>query len=537
MTVAQVDQVTVEVLRSSTGVNAQIDQVTGEVLRLKLPAALVDQVTAEVLRKESVTYTDLNINVDDIRCILVETTARVSGVETTRYLSSRPYVDTENSRIYLPYLRSSSVKLVERLDIEGNSSISYGDIEFDNTSGELDSWFSDIWANRSITVLIGDVRNVRSTYQTIFSGVIEDVGSRNRDALNLKLRNKFERLNAPVSETKLGGSTSNKAELLPLCLGECFNVTPLLTNPATLEYQVHNGGIEQIIEVRDNGVPVSKTATVSTGKFTLAATPAGKITASVQGERSPDYKNTVRGIVQRLVTYYGGYPSQRFSGADLDFDNLDQFDIDNPQPIGVFVDGRENVMSLCSSVARSVGAQMVMNREGRMQLIKVDVPAGGPYDAIGVGDIIKGSLYISEKLPVSASFKVGYCKNWTVQTGLLTGIPRAHKDLFEQEWLSYTATDTTVKSNYKLDAEPEQIDTFLLTEADAQAEAERLLALFSVPRFIIAFDSPAPQMNLRLGDYVTITYPRFGMDSGKNGMVVGLSLDWDTFTVKVEVLI
>jgi hypothetical protein len=382
----------------------------------------------------------------------------------------------------------------------------------------------------------GAFRWPRANFNVIFNGVIEDIGSKARDTVNFALRDKLQRLNTTVSDTKLGGSTSNKNELIPLCFGECFNVSPLLTNPATLEYQVHNGGIESIIEVRDNGVPVSKTATLGTGKFTLAATPAGKVTASVQGSKGASYQNNVRQIVQMLVTNYGTPVSNRFVGADLDTFNLDEFETANQQPIGVYLDGRENLLTVCSEIAGSVGAQLVMSREGRLQLIKVDIPVASEYD-ITADDIINGTLAISEKVPVVGAFKLGFDKNYTVQTGLLTGIPAAHKSLYAQEWLTVTSSDATVKTNYRQNEEPQQRDTFLLTTTDATDEADRLLALFSVPRFVVSFESPASMMFLRLGDAVTIYHDRFGLDAGRIGMIIGLSLDWDKHIVKVEVLI
>ena len=499
--------------------------------------AVISQVSVEVLRSTPPTLTDLVVTTDAIRCILVEPVASVASVETTRYLSSRPYVDEVNGRVYTPNVRSSSVRLVERININGKSSINSGDIEFDNTEGTLDTWFDDVWVNRNVNVLVGDVRDPRSSFQIIFNGVIEDIGTRARDTVNLRIRDKLNRLNVPVSEEKLGGATSNKNELLPICLGECFNISPLLTNPATLEFQFNKVGSESIIEVRDNGVPVSVTADLGNGKFTLLTSPAGKITASVQGELSIDFKTTVRGIVQRLISAYGEPPENRFGGVDIDLANFDTFDAANQQPIGVYISRRQNLLSICSKIASSVGAQLVMSREGKLQLIKAEVPPAGSYRAINSSNMTLGSLRIRDKIEVQAGFKIGYDKNWAVQDGLLTGIPEEHKALFAQEWLTVTASDAAVKSAYKIDEEPKQIDTFLLVDADATTEANRLLALFKVPRFSLEFEGYAELMDLRLGDYVTITNSRFGLDAGKNGTVVGLSLDWDKYKVTVEVLV
>lgn len=487
-------------------------------------------------------YTDWLEDQSAIRCILVEPAVKSGGVEVMRYLSSRPFKsapgDTPANTVYNPIIIGSSVRTVERLNVLDRSAfLSFGDIELINRDGSIDDWLLDIWSNRAITVLHGDVRWTRAEFQIIFAGVVEDIGSRSRDSLNLKLRDKLQRQNMPVTELVLGGSTNNKNQLVPLTFGESHNISPLLTNPATLEYQVHGGQIERLIEVRDNGVPVSATATLSTGKFTLAASPFGKITASIQGDKpSTTWHNTTKKIIERLVTGYGE-TTNRFDSSDLDATNLAAFDTANPQVLGVYLSARENLLTVCNDIAATVGSRLAMSRAGLLRLIKIELPAPGTPFEISTQDVIAGSMRITQKLPVQSAFKLGFAKNWTVQDGLDTRIPNEHKDLYSKEWLTVTAADATTKTDYRLDGEPEQIDTYFLTESDANTEATRLLNLFKVPRFIVSFDGPARLLQLELGQAVTLTYPRFGMENGKSGMVVGLSPDWDSAAVSVEVLI
>lgn len=470
-----------------------------------------------------------------IRCVLVEAVASVSGVETTRYLSTKNYTDETAARIYDSVVNASSVQLVERMSLDGSPSMSFGDIEIYNVDGAFDSWLTDIWANRAIKVLVGDVRWLRADFVTIFNGAIDDIDSKSAQTLNIKVRDKLQWLNTPMTEAKLGGTTTNKNELIPLCFGECFNVTPLLANPATLEYQVHNGAIERIIEVRDNGVPVSSTNTLSTGKFTLTTQSFGRVTASVQGDKPAAWNTTVANIINRIVTAFGG--ASKFTGGDIDSTQFTAFNTANPQPVGIYLADRNNTLAVCNRIAASVGAQLVMSRLGLLQLLKVDLPAPGTPFAIDSDDIIQNTFSIAQKLPVRAAYKVNYDHDWTVQEGLKTEIPSEHKVMYEQEWLDVTAQDVTVKTNYKLDADPIAVDTMLLTESDATTEATRLLNLYKTPRFVVTFTGTARLVQLTLGSAVTITYPRFGFDAGKSGQVIGLSIDWSNLSVKVEVLV
>ena len=470
-----------------------------------------------------------------IRCILVECVSNITGTNTTHYLSTKEYIDSVAGRIYEPIVNADSVQLIERMSLDGAPSMSFGDVEIHNMDGSLDSWLSDIWVNKSITILVGDIRWLRSDFVTIFSGTIDDIDSRSAETLNIKIRDKLQRLNTPMSETKLSGTSINKNELIPLCFGECFNVTPLLSNPATLEYKVHDGPIEEIIEVRDNGVPVASSKTLTQGRFTLSAQPFGQVTCSVQGSKPSLWDKTVSKVIQQIVLNYGG--SNKFVSGDLDTVQLASFDTANPQPIGLYLPDRDNTLSVCNQIAASVGAQLVMSRLGKLQLLKIELPAPGTPFEIGVDDVVQNSISISSKLPVRAAYKVNYNRNWTVQEGLQTGIPEEHKKMYALEHVSVTAQDTTVKTNYALDAEPVAVDTMLLTEADATSEATRLLNLFKQPLFTISFTGTARLVELTLGAPVTLTYPRFGLEFGKSGQVIGLSIDWSTLLVKVDILV
>ncbi|MBP7953538.1 MAG: hypothetical protein KAZ14_00045 [Nitrosomonas sp.] len=468
-----------------------------------------------------------------IRCVLVEVVTNVSGSNITRYLSSKAY--SNGSQIYDLIVNADSVQLIERMSIDGQPSMSFGDIELYNIDGSIDSWLFDIWVNKIINVYIGDVRWIRSDFVTIFSGVVDDIDSKSKGSINIKIRDKLQRLNTPMTEVKLGGTTVNKNELIPLCFGECFNVTPLLSNPATLEFQVHSGAIEDIVEVRDNGVPVAITKNLAAGKFTLANQPFGQVTTTVQGDKPSLWNTTASKIIQRIATVFGG--TEKLTTADFDTAQLAAFDTANTMPVGVYLTSRENTLSACNSIANSVGAQLVMSRLGKLQLLKIGIsPLVGAF-TIDENDIVSGSLSISQKLPIKAAFKVNFDKNWTIQSDLQTGIPKTHKDMYALEYVSVTAQDNTVKTAYGLDSEPIAVDTMLLKESDATTEANRLLNIYKQPRFVVTFTGTPRLIQLELGQQIKIKYPRFGMDSIKDGQVIGLSVNWANLTTKVEVLI
>lgn len=228
------------------------------------------------------------------RCVLVEINVGLAGGgNVTRYLSTRPYVtgtaDTPANTVYTARI-NGGIKFSRKINLDGGISLSFGDIELTNMDGGLDSWLYDYWSNRAFTIYLGDVAWARADFRPVFYGVTTGIDTRSRSVVNVKISDKTQRLNTPMTINKLGGATALDDTLVPLLFGEAHNVTPLLTNHATNEYQLHDGtysAFENIIEVRDNGVPVAFTATAGTGKFTLTATPYGTVTASAQGAVIP----------------------------------------------------------------------------------------------------------------------------------------------------------------------------------------------------------------------------------------------------------
>lgn len=473
------------------------------------------------------------------RCILIEAAVRVAGVETTRYLSSSNYItgasDAPAHRAYESAIQGG-VTITEKLSIDGSASLAWGDIELGNESGSRDSWLNDVWENRAITIWSGDARWPRADFRLIFSGVMAGISSRERGTLNIALRDKAQRLNTPLSENKLGGSTDNRDRLRPLCFGECHNVEPLLVSPALLQYQVHDGAIESVIEVRDNGVPVAFTANLAAGTFVLTSQPAGLITVSVQGDKFGGvYRNTVGSLIERIVTGYGKV-GERFTAADLDTANFTAFEAAHPQTVGLYLPERTNTIQACADLAASVGAQPVPGNTGRLCLLKIALPAPGTATPAGPGEMIQRTLHATDRPAVVAAVKLGYCRNWTVQNALQSGIPEAHKALFAQEWLTKTASDSATAATYKLSAEPVQADTLLLAGLDASAEAARRLALWRVQRTVYAFTATPALMLQALGSPITLTSNRFGLSAGVPGQVVSISRDWTTCRTALEVL-
>ncbi|MDN4061655.1 hypothetical protein QPK31_25875 [Massilia sp. YIM B02769] len=478
------------------------------------------------------------------RCVLIEAAARVNGVETMVYMATKAFTtspaDSPANTQYLP-IATVGTLFTERLSLEGDGALSAGNLEIDNTAGVRDAWAGAayVWKNREIRAYIGDIRWPRSDFRMIFNGIVADIAPSGRSALLLKLRDKLQRLNTAITEVKLGGETEQKDALLPFAIGQVSNITPLPINPATLTYGYHCASAEGVIanEARDNGAPVAMTSNPAAGTVTLESTPAGAVTLSIKGDNGAGYCDTAATMCKRLATGYGK-AADRFTAADLDLANIAAFDAAHPQPMGLYSTDRLNVLAACQMLLGSIGAQLVMSRLGLMRLIQVALPGAGTPFVIRPEHMVDGTLQPAGRTDVVGAVKLGFAKNWTVQdAGTLANLPEVHKALFTEEWLTTTKTDAATLATYRLNAEPVQVDTMLLTRADADAEAQRRLDLWKVPRTTYDFDGVPELLQLELGQAVTVYSPRFGMDAGVSGIVISLAPDWNTGRVKVGFLV
>lgn len=480
---------------------------------------------------------------DHIRTILVEISGVIiGGVSSTLYLSNKSFTttstDTPANTTYDPCI-VGGVSFSESISLDYTTNIGFGDIEIANINGERDAWLNYIFTNKTIKLYIGDPRWTKADFYLIFNGIVDDITSRDRNTLNLILLSKLERLNNPITETLLGGTGNNKDRLLPILFGECFNIEPLNTDsvPNVLEYMVHNGPIEDIIEVRDKGVPVSITKNLAQGKFTLNNTPFGQITASVQGYKPSTYSDNIATIIENIILNYGPSNS-RLTSSDIDTANFTTFKSTYTDPVGYYCKDRTNILEICQNLAKSIGAALVCNSQGLVRLVRLSIPGSGTTMEVTAEDMEFNSLSMSEKPLVKGSVKLNYCKNWTVQNASsLAGVVNQNNiTLFDREWLSTVSTNSTVVSDYALSTEPQEEYTYFLTSTPAATEATRRLNLWSTPRFIYTATYYAHMLPVELGDNLTITHRRFNF-STKTGIVVSIDRDWIAGRVTIGVLI
>lgn len=353
---------------------------------------------------------------DIVKTVVVQVAPLVSGVATDFYLSTHDLVLADGTAC-TPIIKSD-ISLTESLNLDYTSSISYGDISVANNTGAYDTWLTStyIWANKPISVYLGELPPAGNSvdlvnFELIFSGLVSDIDSKDATTINLKLRDNLQVINTSISEALLGDynptnlvnyTNPYRANLIPICYGEVHNITPMLTAPALLEYRVHLDDVEQIVEVRDNGVPVAFTQ-VGGGSFRLVYPAKGTITCSVQGAKKT--ANYVTSITDLTYTNTAANTIATILLDKIPYSSIDttSFTTLAQQPVGLYLTERANILSTCQDLAKGCGVVFGASRTGQYQLTSINPPA-------------EKSFYVGsyEVAPYSVTFKPDGTKMYVI---------------------------------------------------------------------------------------------------------------------------
>lgn len=283
------------------------------------------------------------------------------------------------------------------------------------------------------------------------------------------------------------------------------------------------------------------------GAFRLASDPTGLLTCDGENPplASPYNASTVSNLLRAL------------SGV-----SLGRAHFDNDAAAGLYLREQVSKLEAVNRVASSLSAFMSWWRPSpaaadasysytwwASQLTPPDTPIYTPGWNADYGltpsDIKPGTVRQvipgdeARGLPIRR-VNVRYRPNYRVMSATdVAGLGLADLVEVSSPYRTASAEDTGVLVQYP-DAIELTVETVLDLEADAQAEADRLMALFAERRRMwsvtvvgpAAFDS-LDFFRLYPGYQVSVTYPRFGLDAGVVMLVLGLeqNIDEDTYTV------
>lgn len=435
----------------------------------------------------------------------------------------------------------------------GASKLEVGEVVIRNLDGDYDAWTDYSFDGRRIVIRRGEGGAYPAGFKTIFTGTMESV-TVTLDSVVIATKDKSAILDLPVLTTKYAGTnvgpvglegTSDdlKGSVKPRVYGRVFNIAPPCVNTSKLTFQVSDRAVGEIGDVYDRGVALtfgvdhatSSALTAATigsglyhtclaeGLFRLGSTPTGIITADAASS-TDDADMVVSAVLADLAI------DASIAPADLDSQEFAELNADAPYVVGLYLDDESTTFrEAMDLVAGSVGAWYGFDAAGVFRCAQLKAP-GEPVAEIIEADVLDGfERGVADDNGIPAwRVTVRYRRFWTTQdTDLAGSVAADRRAALAEEYRSITVEDETVKHQW-LKATEITVDTLLVNAADAQAEANRLLALRRVRRDLFEVPLDVDALNDCVFDLmktVELTHSRFGLAGGRAFRVLSRRLE------------
>lgn len=477
-----------------------------------------------------------------------------AGGLTTLYVSSHGYTSQPGDAPSSTHYDSRLVGNVHvRRDIAGRDWVGgltecRAHCDLNNADGALDR-LPEIYAfdGRSAKLLIGRMQASRADFGLVFSGVTAklEIGAQ---LVRLHFSDALARLQVPLSVIAYAGTGGNeggadlKGKPKPKAYGNALNVPAPLVDSTNLVYQVHGGAISDVPAAYDRGIALAKVGgapaagqyqvTAASGTFKLGATPAGTVTADVLGDASgAGYINKTGDIVNRILLNEAS-----LQAAEIDATAIAQLNADAPAEVGDWTGpAPRTVAEAIEQLLAGVGAFGGFSRLGKFSVGVIAAPAGAPVASYSQAEILD-----LERIPLPQGIdpivwraRVAWQRNYTLQTDLAAAVTAARRTFAAQAERLSVNEDAALRSRRTLAREYGPTGNRYAQQADADAEAARLRALWGAERGLYKVTLPAIALVRDLGEVVEITHPRYGFASGKQARILGHEIDGPYVTLTV----
>lgn len=465
------------------------------------------------------------------RCVLVEAQYIEGGSTKTLYLSNHAFVSKPSDSVpNMPYKNllnvASTLTFSQRMSVAltGATDTSTSAIEcFLHPSLEPLINNAD-FAGQPLKVLIGAPTWPRDSFIPKFVGLSQSCDPIDDNRLRISFSDISKQLDKPVL-TSLVASGTNKDVFKPRCFGQCFNIEPVLLDAVTKTYQINDGAIQAVTEVRESGFvinPANYTVNLAAGTITINKNVTGRLTLDCQGHvEAGSYLTTAEQLINHLLGLLGVAPA-------LDSNVLPSY------KLGLYIKNQRTVKDCLDDICQSVGANYYFDALSQLRLQHYNGVAAIASSYLNASHIKQASLRIKERLPAVSQLQLGYQKNWTPQAeGLAAAITENNPELaalYQNPELVVTGSNSVTNPSAAITNE---LSTLIAELADAQAELARRLALVKQPRTIYQCETSIKTHNQ--GETINVTYPKY-FAPGKNAVVVGHTHRLNNPTDIVEVL-
>jgi hypothetical protein len=446
----------------------------------------------------------------------------------------------------------------------GKTRVGYGEISLVNVDGALDSFVHYSFSGRPYTITEGIVEPGSAAVFTVIQAGVIDQATFSWGEVSLRVKDRQQDLQSPLEPARydhaldVGLPESGAASMLeirsqskPVILGKVYSINPplikwghniwQLSTQAILSIDAgYVSGILQTAGANYSTQTELETISVSAGQYRAyhgasgayvrfsGVHPSGLTTIdATEGATAADRYPAQ--LIKRALLIAG------VSAGDIDSGDVTDLDMLAPFECGVFVDSGSDLSTIAvlDALANSAGAWWGVDRLNKFRMRKFIAP--DLADSIGV--IQRDSILSIDRISGSDPgggvpvwrVKVLYKKMWYYHKQDFLGPTIEYRTERTQEYRSVEASNPAIKSAWKNSTEM-VFETVLISETDAQAEADRRLALYSVPRdtyrVTIARDYDQEfSAIIDLGSAVELKENRFDLTAGKPFVVIAIETD------------
>ena len=445
--------------------------------------------------------------------------------------------------------------------------VAAGIVTIDNADGACDALL-DHGYGRLARVLMVDSDAPYSSATVLTRGIVERAVGTDKE-VTFHFRDLMQELRKPVSPAKFAGTNVGATGIeglpgdiggkpKPRTFGKVLNIKPVLLNAAQLIYgwNFDRSGnplpTATVAQVRDGGIPLTfgadranlaalQAASPAAGQYDtcialsiikLGGLPEFDVTMDVSEHAT---NNRVAGIIERMLLDAG------IASGDLLSSSFTAFDADAPYQVGIYLNEERDTFEAINDIVNSAGGFLAAGPDGKYEIGQFKEPSAtadvtfresGITTKLAIDD---ADILAIQRVPPSDGGRgvpaqrvnLGYARNFTVQNSLANSVPAEAAVYYKAQQLQKVAEDTGVLLKYPL-APQLDFETLLTEAAEAQAEADRRLGLYGVPRAmytITAQLTPAFAQTIRNGATVEIFSHRFGLSAGKRFVVTRVELN------------
>lgn len=382
--------------------------------------------------------------------------------------------------------------------------------------------------------------------------------------LQIPLRDASYLLERTVQQSTFGGTggldgtTDLAGKCVPVLRGTCLAITPVLVDPVDYIYRVSDGPISGVtLYVGGDSMNFSYAGDVADATAQQPA-PGTYLTSNAQGLIRLGSKPILAVTVDATGAFLAAGPVPTLLaiartlmtenlGLDptlVDYSSWLGADAAYPYRSGAFYGTTPaNGAAALSALLASIGAKLIPLRTGKLAVLVLRALPPGLRAATTWGTAQIVSL-VPQALPATLDpppyrWRVGYQQVLTVQTSSFDpDVTLAQQQFLGAEYRYATAISLTTKQAYRSPNDPNPLPTALASQADAQAVANDLLALWGQRRRLYTVEVPIEVgIQQEIGGVVILSYPTDDLRGGRAGQIVGESFQSTDATIKFPVLV